>query len=153
MVLPRLATPPSVSVHDFSDDHHHHKPFVNVSPIASSDPASHVSRRTSIAIPTKQTSSLGSVPPPLPPPRFINDLENGYDAGWVHANIINSQPPTKLPRIDPGSSLLGGQDHADPIESSSPDNHARVDQPPSSPYFSVDEGRPRSSLSVSTNLM
>ncbi|RDW57127.1 putative C2H2 finger domain protein [Aspergillus mulundensis] len=51
-------------------------------------------------------------PPPLPPPPRISDLENGYDAGWIHANARPPPGSTKLAPINPNSSLFG--DHRRP---------------------------------------
>lgn len=49
-----------------------------------------------------------NVPPPLPPPPRILDLENGYDVGWLHANGRGVPDIAKLPPINPSSSLFGG---------------------------------------------
>ncbi|KAM5435750.1 hypothetical protein MferCBS31731_006199 [Microsporum ferrugineum] len=75
-------------------------------------------------------------PPPLPPPRFIEELANGHDSGWRWGNTfhpggtgagaaVERDPKdasvgrdaaagtgTMLPPINPGSSLFGG--HARP---------------------------------------
>lgn len=61
-------------------------------------------------------------PPPLPPPPRIHDLENGYDAGWHHANGGSS---TTLPPINPNSSLFGA--------------HRRAEAAPQSDRMEVDE--------------
>ncbi|KAF9244795.1 hypothetical protein DTO006G1_7541 [Penicillium roqueforti] len=55
-------------------------------------------------------------PPPLPPPSRIPALEMGHDPGWQYAN---SQTPTSLPSINPGSSLFGG--HRRPVTASQGD--------------------------------
>ena len=53
-----------------------------------------------------------NAPPPLPPPRHIEELNLGHDAGWNWGNSrsdpkgIDSWQP--LPSVRPGSSLLGG---------------------------------------------
>lgn len=54
-------------------------------------------------------------PPPLPPPPRINDLEDGHDAGWLHANSMGRPDVAKLAPINPGSSLLGGHHPPEPI--------------------------------------
>ncbi|CRG85426.1 Zinc finger protein sens [Talaromyces islandicus] len=54
-------------------------------------------------------------PPPLPPPPRINDLEDGHDAGWLHANDMGRPDVAKLAPINPGSSLLGGHHPPEPI--------------------------------------
>lgn len=53
------------------------------------------------------------VPPPLPPPRHIEDLRAGQDPGWQWGNT-NSPRDTgfsgNLAAVRPGSSLYGGSD-------------------------------------------
>ncbi|KAJ6164169.1 hypothetical protein N7470_002841 [Penicillium chermesinum] len=74
-------------------------------------------------LPIPSRSAMHTVPPPLPPPPRIRDLENGYDAGWLHAN--SGRPHTVLPPINPNSSLFGG--------------HRRPDSTPRSDRMVVDE--------------
>ncbi|KAJ5763844.1 hypothetical protein N7533_002525 [Penicillium manginii] len=57
-------------------------------------------------LPIPSRPNMHTVPPPLPPPTRIHDLENGYDAGWLHANSDRST--SVLPPINPSSSLFGG---------------------------------------------
>lgn len=45
-------------------------------------------------------------PPPLPPPRFIEDLAQGHDSGWKWGNAFEGKPT--LAPIKPSSSLFGG---------------------------------------------
>ncbi|KAF1983015.1 hypothetical protein K402DRAFT_339266 [Aulographum hederae CBS 113979] len=49
-------------------------------------------------------------PPPLPPPRYINELNNGHDPGWQWANNQTSDTVNTLfgSNVKPGSSLRGG---------------------------------------------
>lgn len=68
-----------------------------------------------LPIPTRPAMD-SAPPPPLPPPPRIHDLENGYDAGWHHANSGRSS--TTLPPINPNSSLFGG--HRRPDSDSTP---------------------------------
>lgn len=91
-----------------------------------------------MAIPRSQETIA---PPPLPPPRFIEELANGHDSGWRWGNTFHPGGPgvsgaaagpagtemdsrdtstsrdtaagTMLPPINPGSSLFGGG-HARP---------------------------------------
>ncbi|KAI9930866.1 hypothetical protein MW887_010517 [Aspergillus wentii] len=63
-------------------------------------------------------------PPPLPPPSRITDLEDGHDAGWLHANPRGSASSTKLAPINPSSSLFGGQRRLEP---SLPSNRMALD--------------------------
>jgi len=47
-------------------------------------------------------------PPPLPPPRFIEDLARGIDLAWSLGNGHELGGSRKLAPIKPGSSLFGG---------------------------------------------
>lgn len=55
------------------------------------------------------------VPPPLPPPRYIEDLANGHDPGWKWGNTFNGGGFGKstLAPINPASSLYGGHRRPD----------------------------------------
>ncbi|KAJ5745394.1 hypothetical protein N7520_010576 [Penicillium odoratum] len=72
-------------------------------------PDSRFSSHGPLPIPSRPV--MDAAPPPLPPPPRIRDLENGYDAGWLHANC--ERPPTALPPINPNSSLFGGHRRTD----------------------------------------
>lgn len=50
-------------------------------------------------------------PPPLPPPRYLEDLDNGHDSGWTWANSLargDGFGQRTLAPIKRGSSLYGG---------------------------------------------
>lgn len=64
-------------------------------------------------IPTKTVEAFA--PPPLPPPQRINDLEDGNDVGWLHANAMGRPDIAKLAPINPSSSLFGGHRPPEPI--------------------------------------
>lgn len=51
-------------------------------------------------------------PPPLPPPRFNDDLANGVDLAWTWGNRHDKESSRKLAPIKPGSSLFGGYMHS-----------------------------------------
>lgn len=96
---PRLISPPSMCSHDFRDHGHHgfsDRPAHTMPemPFSSNGP-----------MPIPSRTVMNTAPPPLPPPPRIHDLDNGYDAGWLHAN---SGKPTHLAPIHPNSSLFGG---------------------------------------------
>ncbi|PYH95171.1 hypothetical protein BO71DRAFT_323877 [Aspergillus ellipticus CBS 707.79] len=116
------------------------------------------SSRGPMPIPTHSMANLA--PPPLPPPSRIDDLEDGYDAGWLHANV---RGPHKLAPINPNSSLFGGHRRPEIVPQSdrmaideldgrqnglpisrSPEAHIRIEPPPP-----MDEGF-RNAISVST---
>lgn len=59
--------------------------------------------RRPMSIPTRQVEDA---PPPLPPPRFIQDLEDGHDIVQERENTQSKSGD--LPPIREGSSLLGG---------------------------------------------
>ncbi|EXJ63531.1 uncharacterized protein A1O5_11292 [Cladophialophora psammophila CBS 110553] len=51
---------------------------------------------------------FNDVPPPLPPPRYNNDLAQGVDIAWKWANGEPFDTQRQLAPIKPGSSLYGG---------------------------------------------
>ncbi|KAL2809973.1 hypothetical protein BJX63DRAFT_332836 [Aspergillus granulosus] len=101
-------------------------------------------------MPIRSNPMNNFAPPPLPPPPRISDLENGYDAGWIHANSRLQPGSMKLAPINPNSSLFG--DHRRPEysvprsdrmildesdgrqgalpTSRSPDAHIKIEPPP-----------------------
>ena len=60
--------------------------------------------RVSMAIPGAR---IDDVPPALPPPRYIHDLDDGVDLAWEYQNEDLSHRKSKLPPIRAGSSFLG----------------------------------------------
>ncbi|KAJ5569917.1 uncharacterized protein N7459_009347 [Penicillium hispanicum] len=94
---PRLSSSP---VFYDSIDHHRHR--TESSPHAMPDLpfASHG------PLPIPSRPAMHTAPPPLPPPSRIGGLEDGYDAGWLHAN--SGRSTALLPPINPNSSLFGG---------------------------------------------
>lgn len=59
---------------------------------------------SSMAIPGAR---IEDVPPALPPPRYNNDLDHGFDLAWNWQNEDLVAGKSKLAPIKPGSSLLG----------------------------------------------
>ncbi|THC99834.1 hypothetical protein EYZ11_000646 [Aspergillus tanneri] len=123
MDFPRLS-PPSINVHD-------------------------ISTRFDYPGSTERAPHTTFAPPPLPPPPRISDLENGYDAGWLHANPRNLPGAAKLAPISPSSSLFGGHRRPEPVPQSdqmaideldgrqsglpisrSPEAHIKIEPPP-----------------------
>jgi hypothetical protein len=83
--------------------HHHHRrrPLSRSSSLSSSDSGL---PSTSMAIPGTR---VDDIPPALPPPRYNNDLEHGFDLAWRWQNEHLMTGKSKLAPIKPGSSLLG----------------------------------------------
>lgn len=69
-------------------------------------------------LPIPSRPVMNTAPPPLPPPSRIHDLENGYDAGWLHGNPGRST--NALAPINPNSSLFGGHRRSDGGSKSDP---------------------------------
>jgi hypothetical protein len=72
----------------------------------------HHHRPASAAVAMAIPRAREEVPPPLPPPRHIEDLRAGRDPGWQWGNT-NSPSDTgfggnRLATVKPGSSLYGG---------------------------------------------
>lgn len=65
-------------------------------------------------------SLFEDVPPPLPPPRYIDDLAQGVDLAWKWANSDSFDHQRRLAPIKPGSSLHGSY-----MESRTPLSHPR----------------------------
>lgn len=80
-------------------------------------------------VPISSRPAMNTAPPPLPPPPLIRDLEDGYDAGWQHANPERSA--AVLPPINPSSSLYAG--------------HRRPKSTPHSDRMALDESDGRQS--------
>ena len=99
----RLTSPPSILV---SNSNYHH-PRSSFKPPSHNTRAEAVSSSGAMAI---RGLNDNTVPPPLPPPRYIADLEHGHDQGWKYGNRPEEGEPGKntLPPIKPNSSLLGG---------------------------------------------
>ena len=136
-------------------EHDRHRPFERFSY------AMPVSFSSHGPLPIPSQPIMNNAPPPLPPPPRIRDLENGYDAGWLHANAGRS---AVLAPINPNSSLFGGHrrpecaTQSDPMVvdeldgrqsgvplSRSPEAQIKIEPPPP-----TDDGFPNS-MSVNTS--
>ncbi|KAL6234185.1 hypothetical protein BDW75DRAFT_171548 [Aspergillus navahoensis] len=95
MDFPRLSTP-SINIHESNSG--------NISTARAMSGQSFPSQGP---VPIRTNTMTNFAPPPLPPPPRISDLENGYDAGWIHANSRLPPASTKLAPINPSSSLFG----------------------------------------------
>lgn len=73
----------------------------------------------SMAIPGVQ---LDEAPPPLPPPRYNEELDRGIDVSWSWQNSESFNGKSKLAPIKPGSSLYGGYMHGRGNTRRSPDD-------------------------------
>ncbi|PGH22968.1 hypothetical protein AJ80_03017 [Polytolypa hystricis UAMH7299] len=100
-----VTSPPSIRVYDFNSNHHRRRSSSKSS--TSSVSAQSFSSRAPMAIPN---ANEPLAPPPLPPPRYIEDLANGHDSGWKWGNSFHEAEfgKTTLAPIKPSSSLLGG---------------------------------------------
>ncbi|KAL4921230.1 hypothetical protein BDW62DRAFT_141984 [Aspergillus aurantiobrunneus] len=153
MDFPRLS-PPSINIHDFNSGH--------MSTARGPYAMPGQSFPSQGPVPIRTNTMTNFAPPPLPPPSHISDLENGYDAGWIHANSRLPPGSTKLAPINPNSSLFGDHRHSehplprsDPLAldeldgrqsslpaSRSPEAHIKIEPPPP-----ADEGF-RNSVSI-----
>ncbi|KAL1960237.1 hypothetical protein VTO42DRAFT_8780 [Malbranchea cinnamomea] len=169
MEHPSSISPPSIRICDYNSSHHdghgksgrgqHHalqSPSRSQSASSGNSPSSFASStRTPMTIPGTHEALA---PPPLPPPRFIEDLAQGHDSGWKWSNSFEQgqfgQPAT-LPPIKPTSSLLGGASSRPPLvrrDETYPfgeETVKRATMPPllsgtSLPDIKMQEGLPRS---------
>jgi hypothetical protein len=103
MADPRLTSPPSILVYDPNSDYDRRRPSFNSS---SHNICAETASSRGMAIPSVNDNF---VPPPLPPPRRIADLELGHDQGWKWGNQLEGElGQNTLAPIKPNSSLHGG---------------------------------------------
>jgi hypothetical protein len=102
MDIPRMASPTSSRVLD-QKSYHDRRPSASRSDSQTSS-TSHTPRAP-MTIPHNRPAEA---PPPLPPPRFIEDLANGHDLGWRWGNSGFDGGFGKLAPIKQSSSLNGG---------------------------------------------
>ena len=103
---PRVTSPPTIHGHDFNSSH---------GPASLIGPARAPNRSMARAMPRgnkpitipNSTSDM-FVPPPLPPPRFIDDLAAGSDPGYQWANYIHGDRQGRGRGTVPTTSSLNG---------------------------------------------
>ena len=95
MDISRVTSPPSILVHDFNGNH--------------GRPARSSREQGGMGIPNAR---IDDVPPPLPPPRYINDFAAGGDPGWQWGNTPSRSGGFGKSggSVSPGSSLHGNWD-------------------------------------------
>lgn len=103
MDVPPLTSPPSIRVYDHPSGYE-----PRFSRTSACTPPS-IRSRGPMPIPNARSDPA---PPPLPPPRYNEELEYGYDPGWRFANR-GFQKSTLAP-IKQGSSLHGGYKQPSP---------------------------------------
>ncbi|EEH18481.2 hypothetical protein PABG_07542 [Paracoccidioides brasiliensis Pb03] len=114
---PLMSPPPSILVCDFNHSPYPHRRHSSISSKSPSKSTRAAARNPSLqSIPsapgpmTIPNAKEPLAPPPLPPPRYIEDLAIGQDSGWKWRNSFEQGEygnPT-LPPIKPSSSLVGG---------------------------------------------
>lgn len=125
----------------------------------------HSERRRRLSRSSSQTSSdcgrptagmsipgcrVDDVPPPLPPPRYNHDLDQGLDIAWSCQNEDSSLVHGRLAPIKPGSSLLGGQSRAQLVRDDDEDIDMDLDSdnaPTTTPL-----AQPLSHLAIATGI-
>lgn len=103
MDIPQLTSPPSIHVLEHNSTHDRHYPSSRSHYASTPMPSS----REGMPIPNRRPDEA---PPPLPPPKFSDDIANGQDLGWKWGNSQPDSGPSRpaLAPIKPGSSLFGG---------------------------------------------
>ena len=105
MVSPRMTSPPDIRVYDFNDSNHDRPRLSARSSLSASIPLS----RTAGPMPIRNARE--EVPPPLPPPPHLDEIDLVNDLGGQWANTFGGGfGKTGLPMINPSSSLCVGQD-------------------------------------------
>ena len=97
-----IPSPPSIRIYDSNASFGPHRPSSRTSGHSA---MSFTRTPGAVSIPNLRHEP----PPPLPPPRFIEDFNVGRDPGWNWGNRFNSGRTEKsgTGSVSPGSSLLG----------------------------------------------
>ncbi|KAK4992447.1 hypothetical protein LTR66_006284 [Elasticomyces elasticus] len=127
-----ISSTPAIRIHDHGSYHRHHRypSLPHRLPCYPSYPAT--------ARPMSIPSVRESPPPPLPPPRYMDDINPGQDPGWQWGNGADAVEFGKKVSLRPGSSLLGGGSQIQPARRESLDDTSN----------SVDQERRGSSIST-----
>lgn len=119
----RLTSPPSILICDSNSTYDRCPPSFK-------SPSHNICAQTASSTGAMAIPSVNDnfVPPPLPPPRHIADLDYGHDQGWKWENQLRRRElgQNVLPPIKPNSSLRGG--------------HIRPEFERRNERFSIDEG-------------
>src|SRR5215471_17773896 len=115
MDKPRLTSPPSIRVSDFNSNCDNRRS----SPESSSRTSISAQPPSCGAMPIRSTTE-NPVPPPLPPPRYIEVLAHGIDPGWNWGNpgADGGFGKSTLPSIKETSSLHIGYSRPEPLQRS-----------------------------------
>ena len=102
MTNPRISSPHAIRVPENSHAYGPNRLSSRTSSYSSSNASQSFSTPTTpVCIPNARENS---VPPPLPPPRFIEDIALGRDPGWQWGNR-GGEFGHKLEPVSPGSSV------------------------------------------------
>lgn len=115
MPFTRVMSPPSIRVHDHNGSHGRRRSITRPAGIPFSSPTP-----GPMAIPNTRHALA---PPPLPPPRFIDDLTAGSDPGWAWGN----DPSGKFGKAGGSTASVGNfpktwsREREDKMQAQSPD--------------------------------
>ena len=136
---PRITSPPSIRI-DFGHPYPLHSPPNKSTLHSASTSKAFASSASPRPIPN---SRMEIPPPPLPPPRYIEDLAVGRDPGWHWGNTAVSGTggcEIASGTVSPGSSLRSAWDRRSDIDEGieDPEDHRRESSAPR--YKSPHEG-------------
>jgi hypothetical protein len=102
-------------------------------------PSNPLSSSPAIPMPIRSYSSRDTVPPPLPPPRILKELNEGQDPGWQWANGKVNRESGNVGSITQSSPIKPGSSPSEhlPIESRTEDVSQNVYAPGPRPPISL----------------
>ncbi|KAK2807280.1 hypothetical protein FQN49_008783, partial [Arthroderma sp. PD_2] len=150
MDLPLISTP-SILVSDSTAERPRHQPRFHTNntqqrqSLSYSDSAPPSPPYGPMAIPRSEETIA---PPPLPPPRFIQELANGHDSGWRWGNTFHSGAGGAVPGSGSGSGPGTGRGTGveDPNDSVDRESGTGTMLPPINPSSSLFGGHTRPPL-------